>query len=579
MQGFVSKNNFHFFFLRHNIFCCCLCLLFPLFLSAQNQKDAKLPVQILGAQFLTFEKTPEGTELNKLVGDVRLQQGESFMNCDSAYVNLATNNLEAFGNVQITQPGGTQVQSEYLKYTGNTRTAFLQKNVSLTDGKNNLWGEELTYNLGTKIGTYENGGTLQSETTTLSSNSGVYNARTKDSRFTGNVLVTDPKYQVSSTDLGYNTESKVVNFLGPSVVNNDKSELRTSSGFWDAKREIGHFNVRSSIRNAEQYVEADTLDYNRLTGFAIALGNVLALDTVQKTTLYSGYASYNEISRELYAAIKPVLKHVLTSDSIYIRADTFYAVHVSKDIADTLQTPDSNTFNKNPQKKNRQKTKKRLGNTISETISEPAEKNNPRLQPKLKIPDTTMPRFYTGFHHVIIYSDSLQARCDSIIYSGQDSTMRLMYNPVAWSRQSQITGDTILLLLDSSKLKELFVPDKAFVVSRSGTEKAGLYDQVQGKTLTAFFEKNQINRMVVFPNAETIYFPTDESGAYLGVNEVTAERMRIFFDDQKISRIIYEQDVKPNMTPLKDVSIPALKLSRFQWREDERPKSKEELFY
>jgi hypothetical protein len=192
--------------------------------------------------------------------------------------------------------------------------------------------------------------------------------------------------------------------------------------------------------------------------------------------------------------------------------------------------------------------------------------------------DTAAPRYFIGFHHVRIWSDSLQGVCDSIAYLPRDSVMKMMGSPVAWSRESQITGDTLLLFMDSSRVRRLFVPANALLVSRSGPEKAQLYDQVQGKTLTAYFKNNKVDHMVVFPAAESIYFPKDEHGAYLGVNQAESERMKVFFKDDEISRIIFEQEVKQKMSPLTKVSLPAMRLSRFQWLEERRPKSREELF-
>jgi lipopolysaccharide assembly outer membrane protein LptD (OstA) len=75
------------------------------------------------------------TQLFRLVGEVQLEQNGTLMYCDSAYINQDANNVEAFGNVKIVQPGGTQVQSDYLRYIGNTKKAYLRGNVSLTDGK------------------------------------------------------------------------------------------------------------------------------------------------------------------------------------------------------------------------------------------------------------------------------------------------------------------------------------------------------------------------------------------------------------------------------------------------------------
>jgi len=539
------------------------------FLAAAQKADTsnKLPIEILPSSGTRLEYiTTDSGAINKLINNVSLKQGETFMYCDSAYITLEKNNVQAFGNVKIVQPGGTQVESDYLRYTGNTKKAYLSGNVSLTDGKNNLWSEELEYDLGSKTGVYTQGGTLQSEATTLSSNAGTYNVRTKDARFTGEVFVTDPQYNVTSVDLGYNTETKVVRFFGESVVINDKSELRTSNGTWDAKNEIAHFTTRSSIQNEAQYIEGDRMDYNRKTGFGVATGNVYALDTGQHITLYCGYAQYNEKTRQLWATIRPVMKQANKEDSIYMRADTFYAAPVPK-AEDTLKMQKA----KGKIQNEKLKSQKNIGkNTL--------EMTEVAVTDSTTAADSTRPRYFIGYHNVLVYSDSLQARCDSISYSQADSTMRLMYNPIAWSRRSQITGDTILLFMDSSKLRKLYVPNNAFIVSLAGPEKANLYDQVQGKTITGYFENNNIREMVIWPNAEAIQYSKDESGAYLGMNQAQSERIRVFFDSSQVNTIVLEQEVKQTMTPMQKVNFAAARLSRFQWRPDKRPKSIQELF-
>ena len=193
--------------------------------------------------------------------------------------------------------------------------------------------------------------------------------------------------------------------------------------------------------------------------------------------------------------------------------------------------------------------------------------------------DTTAPLIFIGYHHVRIFSDSLQGTCDSISYSQSDSTIRMMFDPIAWSHMSQITGDTILLKLDDSgKLKSLFVPNNSFVVSQSGPEKAQLFDQVQGKTLTGYFINNTINKLVVVPEAQSIYYSKDSKGAYVGESEASSERMKIYFQNQQINKILFEKDVTQTMTPLEKVNIPEARLGRFKWLMDQRPKSKKELF-
>jgi hypothetical protein len=260
----------------------------------------------------------------------------------------------------------------------------------------------------------------------------------------------------------------------------------------------------------------------------------------------------------MLATIKPVMKQVNNNDSLFMRADTFYSAPVPK-AKDTAAKKTSKTT-----------SKKTIGKNVTETT-------------ELTVTDTTaadstQPRYFIGYHHVMVYSDSLQARCDSLSYSQADSIMRLMYNPVAWSRNSQITGDTILLYMDSSKLRKLYVPNNALIVSQSGPDKAKMFDQVQGKTLTGYFENNAIKEMIVYPAAEAIYYSKDDEGAYLGVNQTQSERMKVFFENEQMSKIVLEQEVKQTMTPMQQVNVLATRLSRFQWLIEQRPGSIQELF-
>lgn len=518
---------------------------------AQQKSDTSntIAINIESAKTFIQTKTEQGTVF-RFYNDVKLVQGTNQMSCDTAYLNQEANEMEAFGNVVITQVGGTMVSSNYLRYTGNTKQAFLRGNVNLSDGKNNLWSEILNYDLGTKIGNYQNGGTLTAEQTTVSSKVGQYFVQQKQARFTGDVIVTDPQYHVSSTDLGYNTESKIVRFYGPSTIKNDKSKLITSSGTWDGKNEIASFNERSSIEHENQYIEADTLDYNKSTGISIAKGNVYAKDTSMKTEIYCGYTKHNEIQHQTIAFQNPVLKKATEKDSIYARADTFYVAPVSKKL-------DSSKI---------------LNTTLK------LDKSKIKKVDSLSSSDTSIQRYFIGFNHVLIYSDSLQAVCDSVSYGQNDSTLRMMGNPIAWARGSQLTGDSIFLYLENNKLTKLWIPNNAFSVSRSGPDKAEIYDQIQGKTITGFFKDDALREIVVYPNAEAIYFATDDAGAYIGVNKSNSDRLKAFFDSSKIEKIILEQEVKQIMTPLSQINVKEMRLDRFLWVPELRPKSVSELF-
>jgi len=703
----------------------CLCFIPALVRAQAQQADTadKVKITISNSGEFVFTRTDSG-EYNKFIHDVVLYQGTDTLYCDSLYQNNTTKNFEAFGDVRIAQQGGTQGTSDYLKYTTDLKQAYMEGNVALTDGKNKLRCEKLTYNLGTKIAIYDDWGTLHNDSTTVTSKSGVYNSNTKESRFTTDVIINDPQYKIRSEDLVYNSESKLTHLYSKSTVTRDagKSILQTTSGTYDGVNGVAYFPSHSSSWYDGEYIEGDTLYYNKLTSYGFANGHVICIDTEHHSTLWSGHAEYFTKKKILWATLKPVLGQVNNKDTLYMRADTFYSAPMVKVKAqkqngqkskprnnslnslvsiyppDTLNFQDTSWFDKvyakkdtlisrpgylpfapdfvrdsalknaysvwdstviikmkneslKPPKdslslKNKGENQKsplkaldlkeknvktdslaRLKTENADTTLTKARKTNPKsgakktLAAKSKTPgkqkteaaaaepvkkrpisvyeipatgpmyigpetkfkdttavDTSAPLYFIGYHHVLIFSDSLQGKCDSMCYTRYDSAIRMIYAPIAWAHNSQITGDTILMRMDSASMKSMYVPNNAFVVSRSGPVKAKLFDQVQGRTLTAWFRKNSVDSMLVVPDAESIYYTKDEKDAYLGVDQSKSVLIRIYFDDQKIMRIKLEKEATITMTPLEKADLPNMKLSRFKWLIDQRPKNKEELF-
>ena len=606
-----------------------LCLLAVSNVYAQQSADTsdKVRIHILHADVMIGMKTDSGDYM-KSKGQVIMQQGTDTLYCDSLYQNKTTNIVEAFSNVRIAQQDGTQATSDYLRYTANKKLAYMSGNVLLTDGKNTLEGEEITYDLGTKIGTFDNWAKLKNDSTTVTSKRGEYNVKTKDARFSGNALITDPQYVTKSEDVGYNTETKTSTFYAKSVVKGDSGRmtLHTPKGYYNSLKGEAYFTEHSSIQDGNNYIEGDTLYYNKLTGLGYGYSHVISIDTSRHSTLFCGRVTYNQKKRIMWAMIKPVIEQVNGKDTLYLRADTFYSAPIpgyksqilnlksqNTDLTDTVKSKGQKVNPKyqsaiseegkgqkaNPkpvisEKKEAVEVKDQKSNTKSQnpaatdtiasyTTNKKDKKKKKETAAALPIADTaaadsTAPLMFIGYHHVKIFSDSLQGVCDSIIYTQHDSTIRMIYAPIAWSRNSQITGDTICLLIDSSKLRSIYVPNNTFIVSRSGPKKAKLYDQVQGKILKGFFKNNAITNIVVYPNAEVIDYTLDEHNAYIGVMHATGNKLHVFFDDQKIKTIKFESDVHQTLTPMEKADLPNEKLSRFKWLEERRPRSKEELF-
>jgi lipopolysaccharide export system protein LptA len=383
---------------------------------------------------------------------------------------------------------------------------------------------------------------LQTEGTTLSSERGQYTVKTKDAIFEGDVVVTDPQFNCTSKKIGYNTQTKLIRILDHSKVVNTSSILISSNGIYDAKNEVGKFYNRSSAQNKEQYIEADTLEYNRKSNWSIAKGKVIAKDTAQHITLYAGWASYQESIQKMIAYLHPVMKIEQDNDSFFLSADTFLIAPLQPILID--------------------KKKKIAKNSFEEELPS----------------DTLHPKFYKAYYHVSLFSDSLQASADSLYYNGKDSVLKCMIKPVLWSRNAQLTGDTISLYFKNGQIDHMYVPNNALMVSQAGPASAKLYDQIQGSVLKGNFENNALKDVWIYPNTTCIYYPKDDSGAFVGVNQSSAERMHIYFAKQSISKIIFQEDVKQTITPLQEINLNDLFLSKFKWLPERRPKVKPIIF-
>jgi len=642
--------------------CCLLLLTSNAFAqqkvpAADTTKNSNTAfIEILNSTYTDIVK--QGTEqITRIVGDVKLRNGSDILYCDSAVLYQNQKVAEAFGNVSIEQADGTQAFADYLKYTGGAKIVYMKGDVVLNDSKgNSLWSDEVDYNLATKVGKYYHNGTLQNEATLLSSKSGEYNLKTKDARFKGDVVVNDPEYTVTSEDIGYNTDTRVVKFFAPSIVQNDNTYLVAKAGTYDAEHKIAKFKGRSNIIHNAQFIEADDLKYNRVSGWAVATGNVVAIDTSMKTTLYSGFAMYNELTEKMTATDHPIMKRKDGKDSIFIIADTVFSEPIAN-----LQRPDAGPIDTAKLQLDKLINAMQQGVEVDSTklLFRPSGKDstvsltgkdstahlkgkdslaiqpvtdslNIQEEPALELPqmnvaaddsllvdtDTVLavadslktsserperpkqrigenasqkvfengdgkeadkPRYFIAFRHVKVYADSAQAKCDSLRYAQSDSLMILYKNPVVWGRKSQILGDTIYALLDSSKIQEVYVPKNAIVIQQNGPETAGMYDQIQGNRIHAFFVNNELDSAVAYPNAETIYFPKDDEEAYIGASRASSNRLRIQFKNRKVKMIYYLTDFKQTMTPMMQADPQSLRLSRFKWREAERPKSLEEL--
>lgn len=511
----------------------------------QEPASDSLTVEILpGVRKLEFRKVNDSTQLQILAGNVKLKQGTSLFYCDSCVINNNTRVFEAWGRVHINDADTTNIYSNHLRYLIDKKIAFLDGAVKLTDGKGTLTTPDLEYDMNTNIGIYTHGGKVVNKKTILTSKEGWYYGGLKDIYFKKNVLLKDPAYDIKTDSLLYNTETGVVRFIAETLIKDSTGRtIETKDGYYNLQSGKAEFSQRPTIRDGKISITGNTVAFDDSSGTSQARGNVIIIDSVQGTTIIAGEVFRDNKRDRTLATRKPLMIVKQDNDSIYITADTLFTARLT----DLYGIKDS---------------------IVKDTVK------GTKVVSVKNDKDSTN-RYFEAYRNVRIFSDSLQAVSDSMFYSFKDSVFRLYQDPIIWAKESQITGDTVLVFTKNKKAELIKVFENSFLVNRVEPE---IYNQVKSTRMDGYFTGGTMDSVRANGFAECIYYIQDDDSAYTGVNESKSDIMDIYFGNQSLQKVVFRSAVTGTIWPIKQKSPAEMRLPNFRWLDDRRPKTKYELF-
>lgn len=587
----MSRGKFYVFIA---LLVACICFVHDL--SAQKQTAPPRPsqtsdtskfVEIINANTYRFLTLDSVKQIQVMTGDVQLKQGNTKFRADSVVFNEKANFVEAFGNIHIKDADSVNIYSQYLMYEGSKKLATFKRNVKLSDGNSILYTDHMEYDLNGKVGTYRDGGRLESKQTTLTSKQGFYYADIKDVYFYEKVQLADPEFALATDTLLYNTGNRVATFLAPTTIKTDNSIVFTKEGFYDLQKKQSRLGKRSVVQDSSSVMIADDFALDDNKGIGEARGNVWYKDSVQNMQLYANTLFFNKKKKSFLATDKPVLVMVQEKDSIYIAADTLFSgmfqelkilrrkgfVSAFDTSKIAYQDKDSSTIS--PERDS-------ILNEV-ELVTSPEKislsKDSIQVDTLSNRATTTISidtiRFITGFRNVRIYSDSLQAVSDSMFYSGIDSSFALYFEPTVWNNDNQITGDTILLFTKNKKADKMDVFENAVMIQQLNTE---CYNQLSGRVMKAYFKAGEIAFTDVRGSAESIYFARDNDSAFIGMTRTEADKIEMIFENKQLHQVKYIRSIKSTTYPMRSIPEGKNKLEGFEWREERRPRDKFSLF-
>ena len=512
--------------------------------TTTTPEDTTTTIEILpGVRKLEFRKINDSTQLQILAGDVRLKQGKTLFNCDSCVINNNSHQFEAWGHVHINDSDTANAYSSHLLYLIQKKMAYLDGGVKLTDGKGSLTTPDLEYDVETKVGIYKHGGKVINKKSVLTSQEGYYYTDLKDVYFKNKVELKDPAYFIKTDSLLYNTENETARFIAETFIKDSSGRtIETKEGSYNLHTGKAEFAQRPIVHDKNLYATGNEMASDDSAGIVQLRGNAVVIDSLNNTTILAGEIFVNKKTNSFLAIKKPLMIVKQDNDSIYITADTLFSARLT----DLYRKRDS---------------------VFKDSVKgrKPIAVNNK---------DSTN-RYFEAFRHVRIFSDSLQAICDSMFYSFKDSVFRLFEDPIIWSKESQITGDTVLLFTKNRKADRMKVFNNSFLVNNVDPE---IFNQVKSTRMDGYFKEGALDSVRASGFAECIYYIQDEDSAYTGINESKSDVLDVYFAEQQLQKVVFRSAVSGTIWPIKQKDPKEMRLQNFRWLEARRPKTKFELF-
>lgn len=456
-------------------------------------------------------------DVQRLLGNVVMLHDSTYFYCDSAWLNRGTNNFRAFSRVHINVSDTLDIYSDSLNYDGGTRIADLYDNVKLVDNRATLTTDHLTYDRNSRIAYYYNGAVIVSDTNVLTSLTGQYFTGSKEAYFRREVVLTNPDYVIRSDTLKYNTTSKTAWFYGPTTIVGETDSIYCEDGWYNTEFDVSRMKKNVYVLHAEQVLWGDTVFYRRHPAFGQAENNVTLYDTLQNIYVKGHYGEYDDEAGYAYVTDSALAIMPEKNDTLFLHADTLW-----------MRTDSSGKA-----------------------------------------------RLMQAYKRVKFFRRNMQGMSDSLVYHFPDSTIIMYREPVIWSDSNQLTADSVKIVIANNEIDTMVLYNSCFIISRDGPDS---YNQVKGRMMTGYFRNNEIVKIRVDGNVETLYYLREDNNALIGIQKARASRMIIFLDSNQIRGFTYIDKPDGAIHTVFELNTEERILRDFKWIEGRRPMRKEDIF-
>ena len=435
-----------------------------------------------------------------------MPKADTLMNSGNYYAFADTDSVFVEGDSLV----GQQNQDEFLQ--------FIKGDVGVLYGSTKINSDQAVRNVSKRKTSFTGNSILVDQGDTLTADALDYNEELEIGRAVGNVRLTDGEIVTSSPKGIYYVEERRVEFPEGLVLIDSLTTLVGDSGLYWTDTKIADMSGDVMMESKDARLFADSLLHYREYSISLAQGSVRYLRTTPNDSLWIAGDRFEYNAKDSLAIVRgdPIFINIeydsLTVDTLIIRADVLH-------LQDRMNTSELNATS-----------------------------------------------------NVRIWNSSLSATADSVAYQrvgdGSNEEIWLYGLPFIWMNQTQLSGDTMKVIVHDGNIDSLMIWGNAFVAEEDSL--TNQINQVKGHTLVSTTLPDSVRIIRVGPNAEAIYFNTDEAGSPDGALEASSDEVRMVFEGDSLKTLSFSTDVKGTRYPQKSVTDD-LKLDGLKWNVSERP--------
>ena len=263
----------------------------------------------------------------------------------------------------------------------------------------------------------------------LTSVIGRYYTNTDDAYLHDSVLLRSSTYRMDCDSLRYNASSKIAYFISPTHLVNEENTIFTDRGLYNTDADVSILYGNVQLLGEKQQLFADSIYYDQTLKYGKAWNNARYVDTANHFIVLGNYLEHHEKGGTSIATDSNLLTYIDDNqDTLFLHCDTLF---VDFDTA-----------------------------------------SNPTLVRAF---------FHTKFCH-----KDIQGACDSMVYNVEDSLLMMYYNPVFWSDNYQLSGDTVRFTILDSVHSTIELCKSGFIVG--GLFGDSEFNQIKGLNIVGHLE-------------------------------------------------------------------------------------------